>query len=746
MENTEKRFHSEIVSTFKRLTGPFAVIVVATGILVLLGWQFDVLVLKSLSPNLTSMKPLTAVSFILIGAAIWFLRSEEAGNIAQTIALFIGLFTILLSGAILLEYLASIDLGIDLILFRDAVLAEGGLYPGRPSPTTALCILLLGMVIVSLYHKRRYVSPVVTPFVLVLNLLAIIGYVYDVSSFYTVGPYTPIALHTAILFLIATLGLLFIRPTLPPLDRLTASFAGGVMARRLLPFAILLPFVFGWLRLQGQQAGLYGTEFGLALFATINIIIFTFLIYLTSGVLNLTDSKRASAFHELDESEKRYRNTLDTMLEGCQIIGFDWTYLYVNEAAASHGHQTQESLIGHTMMDMYPGIEQSAVFSVLEKCMRERISAQLENEFEYPDGTKGWFDLGVQPVPAGIFILSIDITERKKAQLALQEAEQNYRTIVEQSPAIVYLDEVDGNWQYISPQIESLLGYTVEEWMSNRSLFKEHIHKGDIHTWETARRESRAHNSLYTCEYRFIKSNGEILWLHDEAVLIQDHANNRMLMQGILYDISKQKFAEEDLRDLNLTLEKRIAERTVELEKEIAQRKKAEEALRQEAIRDPLTNLFNRRFMEESLSREIRRAKRKGTSLIVVMIDFDHFKKFNDTYGHDAGDEILRWFGNLLKTIIRGADIACRYGGEEFTLILPDASVDDAYKRMEEIRSEIKSQVIRHKEIELSGFTISMGVSIFPEHGETAEMLLKKADNALYRAKDAGRDRIIIDS
>lgn len=744
METIEKRFHSETISIFKRLSGPFATFVFAAGILVLLGWQFDVLVLKSILPNLTSMKPLTAVGFILIGSAIWFLQSEEAGKITQTIVLFFGLFPTLLGGMLLLEYLVPIDLGIDQVLFRNAVLADGDLYPGRPSPTTSLCIFLLGIVIMSLYYKRVYVASYVTPFVLVLNLLAIVGYVYDVSSLYTIGPYTPIALHTAILFLIATLGLLFTRPTQPPLDRLTTSFAGGVMARRLLPFAILLPFVFGWLRLQGQRAGWYGTEFGLALFATTNIIIFTYLIYLTSSTLNLTDEKRESAFKQLNESEKRYRNTLDTMLEGCQIIGFDWTYLYVNEAVARHGRQTRENLIGHTMMEVYPGIEQSALFKVLETCMRERVPAHLENEFTYPDGEKGWFDLGVQPVPAGIFILSIDITERKKAQLALQGAEQKYRTIVEQSPMIVYLDEVGGNWQYISPQIEPMLGYNVEEWLNNPSLFKEHIHKDDIHKLETALRESRANNSLYTCEYRFIKPNGEVLWLHDEAVFIEDEVNHRMLMQGVLYDISKQKFAEEALHDLNLTLEQRIVERTVELEKEITQRKKAEEALRQEAIRDPLTSLFNRRFMEESLAREVRRAKRKGTSLIVVMIDFDHFKKFNDTYGHDAGDEILRAFGSLLKTKIREADIACRYGGEEFTLILPDVSLNDAHRRMEELQGEIKIQTIRYKGIALSGFTLSMGISISPEHGETAEILLKKADNALYRAKDAGRDRIVI--
>ncbi|MDP2726971.1 MAG: PAS domain-containing protein, partial [Dehalococcoidia bacterium] len=101
------------------------------------------------------------------------------------------------------------------------------------------------------------------------------------------------------------------------------------------------------------------------------------------------------------------------MLEGCQIIGPDWRYLYVNDTAARHGHTTRKKLLGQTMMNTYPGIEKTRLFSVLQKCLAEGLSRRLENEFIFPDGQKGWFELSVQPVPQGIFILSIDITERK---------------------------------------------------------------------------------------------------------------------------------------------------------------------------------------------------------------------------------------------------------------------------------------------------------------------------------------------
>jgi len=129
---------------------------------------------------------------------------------------------------------------------------------------------------------------------------------------------------------------------------------------------------------------------------------------------DITERKRAE--EALRESRDRYRHTLDSMLEGCQIIGFDWRYLYVNDAAAKHGLRAKEELLGHTMMEIYPGIEKTDMFAALRRCMEDHISSHMENEFVYPDNTKGWFELSIQLVPEGVFVLSADITERKKME------------------------------------------------------------------------------------------------------------------------------------------------------------------------------------------------------------------------------------------------------------------------------------------------------------------------------------------
>lgn len=170
--------------------------------------------------------------------------------------------------------------------------------------------------------------------------------------------------------------------------------------------------------------------------------------------------------------------------------------------------------------------------------------------------------------------------------------------------------------------------------------------------------------------------------------------------------------------------------------------------LHYQSIRDPLTGLFNRRYMDESLNKEIHRAIRNHHPIGIIMIDIDHFKRFNDTYGHDGGDALLRALGTFLQTHIRSEDIACRYGGEEILLILPTATLEDTLKRAESIRQEIQHIHIAHHSQshghDGANVTASLGVASFPEHGATAEEIIKSADAALYQAKAAGRDRVVV--
>jgi diguanylate cyclase (GGDEF)-like protein len=201
-----------------------------------------------------------------------------------------------------------------------------------------------------------------------------------------------------------------------------------------------------------------------------------------------------------------------------------------------------------------------------------------------------------------------------------------------------------------------------------------------------------------------------------------------------LYDVTERKRGEIELQKANKLLQ--IHSREIEA---------LQVKLKEQAIRDSLTGLFNRRYLEETLVRELAKASREGFPLGIIMIDIDHFKQVNDTYGHKAGDLVLQTLGNLLHAGIRAGDIACRYGGEEFLLILPKASKAKTGERAEQWRAAFEALRTVYGEKAVHA-TISLGVATYPADGVTAEALIHAADQAMYRAKALGRNRVVLSS
>lgn len=205
-------------------------------------------------------------------------------------------------------------------------------------------------------------------------------------------------------------------------------------------------------------------------------------------------------------------------------------------------------------------------------------------------------------------------------------------------------------------------------------------------------------------------------------------------------------------------LTRRVAERSAQLEVartaldlEIRKRIWAEQELmranlrlQDQVMRDAVTGLHNRRFLEESLSHEGMRARRHGHTLAILMIDVDHFKEFNDTLGHMAGDEILRSVGRCILAVSRGEDIVARYGGDEFALMMASTSKETAWRRAELIRQRVHSLETGQNGSRLGPVTLSVGIAILPEHGDSAEAVLHAADEALLQSKQAGRNRIMV--
>jgi diguanylate cyclase (GGDEF)-like protein len=198
-----------------------------------------------------------------------------------------------------------------------------------------------------------------------------------------------------------------------------------------------------------------------------------------------------------------------------------------------------------------------------------------------------------------------------------------------------------------------------------------------------------------------------------------------------LRDATAQAATAADLQTMNEDLHERVL-----------QIETLQEELREQAIRDPLTGLFNRRYLDATLEREIGRAEREGYPVSIVMIDVDHFKRVNDERGHAAGDQTLRFLGAQLRSGLRTGDIACRYGGDEFLLVLPNTSLRNAYTRAEEWRRAVESSSVYWMEWH-EATTLSAGVAAFPQHGVTPAEVLASVDAAMYAAKDAGRNRTV---
>ena len=175
-----------------------------------------------------------------------------------------------------------------------------------------------------------------------------------------------------------------------------------------------------------------------------------------------------------------------------------------------------------------------------------------------------------------------------------------------------------------------------------------------------------------------------------------------------------------------------------------AELKQAMQDMQEQAITDPLTGLLNRRYLREYLPRELARARRNGQSLAFIMVDLDYFKRVNDTLGHEAGDIVLREFGALLRGQIRGSDVACRFGGEEFALVLPEASLEGARQKTESVRALVKKLELKYRDQPIGRITASFGVALFPDHADDADSLMRVADEALYHAKGGGRDQVVI--
>ena len=279
---------------------------------------------------------------------------------------------------------------------------------------------------------------------------------------------------------------------------------------------------------------------------------------------DITERKRAEAM--LRESEEHFRDTLDNMMEGCQILGFDWRYLYINKAAEKHNRRSNEELLTKKYLDMWPGIETTEVFKVIQRCMEERVTQRIENEFVFPDGTVGWFELSIQPVPQGVFILSQDITERKRSEKALSDSQRLLKVILDLVPQFIFAKDRNSRHVLVNLACAEANGMKPDQMVGLRDLDfvrdqaqAKSFMSDDLEIIESGKPKIRF-------EERLTDATGRTRILQTTKIPFTLPGTAQTALLGVSVDITELKLAEAEVQKLNAELERRVHERTVQLE------------------------------------------------------------------------------------------------------------------------------------------------------------------------------------
>ncbi|MGV8949025.1 MAG: GGDEF domain-containing protein [Candidatus Paracaedibacter sp.] len=802
----------------------------------ILGWYTDNHIFYQMRSNLTPMYFNIALSFVVLGLGLVMLVTKHH----QWSAL-LGISLILFSGIVLLQYILNVDLRIDNFFYQtDPNLGKP--VPGRMSPNSALCFMACGFALILLSLKKSpqmiyYLALALGIGVLVLAATSLLGYAADLSSTYQWAKLTPMALYTAIGFIIASSGIVAFVYSKDSLEDINLSSKSPYLAA---VFVCCLTFLL-W------KASLHqGME-------RLNDLISLESDKIKELVITVID-ERVSDMEELklhveyfpQVSKRLWENAIDFYIHKNPIFKtIKWIDpIFENQEFMSLNSSANHSLIqshldiaknnGKTRIsnifqlkpderEMYlilPLFKNNTfrgyiissinVDIMIQEILKEVQSSKFEVAFFeskaqersfFKSSTDSYSSISsVREIPfynslwvvkvwpstelfnkyqstllskliviAGIilalFLFSV-IRARQiinKQALILQKTEnilkeqlgqsskhaKELRLLKEMTDAIQLCSSLNeanvpiktycelllpgtSGILYLSNDLEGITQFTA--WGMNlpkvhsfpfnncialkNSLFRS-FSGGDYG-------EGCQHvQTLYSTSSRSINL----------CLPITDQ--NKILGLLSIHDYHQLSPMNADHKKILLFLETLVNQLSLSISAI-----KMRDLLKDQATRDPLTNLFNRRYLEETLQRELHRAQRHSTPVSIIMIDIDHFKNINDTYGHDGGDEVLARIGLLLQKYYRKSDIACRFGGEEFILVLPEMNLDIAVERAETIRLAAESLRLTLRGQEMKGLTISLGVATYPQHGMSIEALISAADKALYRAKSSGRNRM----
>ena len=448
----------------------------------------------------------------------------------------------------------------------------------------------------------------------------------------------------------------------------------------------------------------------------------------------------------LEESESQFRSVISAMQEGLLVHGADGVISLCNERAQQMlGLPAEELVGGNALRGGWPLLrEDGTEFPLSELPARQSLDTGLPTSpvvmgVQRPDGVLTWIQTSAAPLfrpgenrPHSVVLTFGDVTERRRVLETVRETEEKYRSIYINSTEGIFQTVREGRFVSANPAFARILGYgSPAQMMAEITDIARHLyHRSEDRDALLSALE--AVGAVCGFETPLRRRDGSAVWV---SVNIH-HARNtqgEIILEGSIHDITERRAAEQRLLDYNEVLE--FQKREMEKANDELERVNARlEAL---ATQDGLTGLKNHRAFQDRLADEVARARRYDAPLSLVMLDVDHFKLYNDTFGHPAGDQVLLKVAEKLREAVRESDYAARYGGEEFVLILPQTDTDGAVQIAERCRVALEEADWQHRAV-----TASLGVaSLLPCHRDGVS-LLTDADRLLYEAKTRGRNQV----